>query len=109
MLTNQKFLNFALAGIAALSSILATSSRVQAEQSFNRIRVETDSAVVRIDGRSNDRRDRRYCNYVNRRTLAQIWESRRWQRYNRCVRHNHPRRCQYILRERNPYHRYLWY
>ncbi|MEA5572860.1 hypothetical protein [Calothrix sp. UHCC 0171] len=116
---NKKFLTLSIAGIAAVATILATASRVQAEQSLTTNKVNPEYRVAQVYRQpGNDRYpgNGRYPDpyrpnpWNNRRALAEVWERARMRRYRECMvrSHHNWRFCDRILRERNPYEGYRW-
>jgi hypothetical protein len=117
MLANNRFCNFSIAAIALLTSIIASSSPVQAKPTLITAKTDTEYTVAqfprprppapRPPGYPPDPPwTRRPPSH--RRILARQWERQRQIRYHRCLRHSHnPRRCEYILRQPNPYMHYM--
>lgn len=112
MLTKNKFSHFSIAAIALLTSMLASSSPVQANQTFVTAKTDTEYTVAQFPGpRPPAPRPPGPPDFppgprphISRRFLARQWERQRQVRYQRCLRYSHhPRRCEYILRQPNPY------
>ncbi|MUG93634.1 hypothetical protein F7734_14880 [Scytonema sp. UIC 10036] len=107
MFTSKKFLTFFVAGITLLATIVATASPVQAEQTFVTSKSDKKYTIVQIERRNPTHRppwDYRDHNSGNN-WRAERWERARMRRYRQCMihSHRHQRRCEYILRERNPF------